>query len=343
MGLKRRTFSSSFENVDLKILSRAGGEVKVKVPQIGWDGKQLDKNAVSTQSFILDSSGKNILKVRGAYHQDSPFCGYLDNIVTDETTERVMPLPLVSMSKITDELPEGITPKNGEVSDWTYSKKDDNGVVISEAEKRDGKWIKIDHNVPLYKQYYTSTYEDISEDKADGSDENGNFILTTSAYCYVSMCDLGFFSGVEIDGAGNIIKGTEGTYMVEGGIGEQNFIKLYPLRSGGKLSIGSRLGKVFRHPMYGVVAPDDMSKSGKLKVGKFSYNNKAVTVAIFDGDGNVAAKLTDRAAYKLSDFRVKKRRGNTNTLEDVAVASAPIEEEVQTLNEADAASIIDSI
>lgn len=341
--IKRRVFNSSMNEVKLGIASRSGGSAAIKIPQLAWDGKDIDTEAVSKQAFILDSDGKNNLKIRGAYHQESPFCAYLKNEPTNKTEERLMPLPKIKLEDVDDiaSAPEYVRAavKDGKVPDWTYVKKDDEGNIVAEArELENGNWAKVEYNVPLYKQYFTDTYLPIPDDKADGADENGNYILTTSAYCYVAVCELGFFLAVEVDNAGNKVKGTEGVYMVEGSFGEKHFSKLYPFGSAAKVSVGSKINKVFNNPLLGVLPEGSLTKAGKLKKGKFRYG-KATTVAILDIDGNIAQVLSDRNAYKLSDFRPKQTRAITAASE----INEALKEELDTNDTADEIDSVESI
>ena len=342
MALKRRTFGTSLAGTNLGIFSRKGSTVTAKIPQIDWENKAIDKEAVSTQSFVLESDGKNRLKIRGAFHRDSPLCAYMDNTPTDETSERRMPLPLVAISTfdsiedIPKELRDNI--KKGKVSNFNFVAKDADGNIEAEARKDGDTWYKVEYNVPLYKQYYTETFGEITDEKADGSDEEGNFILTHSKFCYVSLANLGLFNGHEVDEAGNKVNDTEGTYMVEGEIGEKYFSRVSPLRSGARVSIGNRLNKVMAHPTYGIVEQDDIAKSGYLKRGKFTYSNEAVTVAIYNNEGEIAAILSDRRAYKINDFVAKKSLKAANT---VAEASNAIADDIAKTEAAGAEAVSD--
>jgi hypothetical protein len=328
---RKRNFDVSLDEVSLNITSRAGGVPKVTVPQKRWDGKEIDKDAVSEQSFILESNGKNVLKIRGAYHEESPFCEYAENTPAGETTTRTMPLPYIKISEFEDisAIPKEIRDKEkgGKIPDYTLLKKDEEGNVTSEAVKdpTTGKWSKADYNVPLYKQYVDDRGDAIKEEKADGSDEQGFFVLTESRFVHVALCDIGFFNGHEVDNNGKPVKDTEGVYMIEGIPGENNFIRLYPMRSGGKVSVGSRLAKVFNHPLFKVVEAVDIVE-GKLKEGKFTYSATPVKVAVYNSDGKVAAVL-NRPCYKVNKFRAKQSRGSkTLNIEDAVMDTAPDQE-----------------
>lgn len=321
---KRKEFGKAL-NENLGIISRKGGNVVVKIQQIGEDGKPLNPEAVGNQEFVLDSTGKNSLKIRGAYHKSSPFCAYLPNEATGKTAERVMPLPMVAIASFEDveSIPQEIKNKEvkGKIPDYLYSKLNDDGEVVSEAREVEGKrWCKVDLNVPTYYQYYNGKGEPYTEENSnDGENEKGFYRIVTNKFAYASLVDIGFFNGHAVDEANNEIKGSKGTYMVPGAIGETNFIRLNPLRSGGKVGIASRINKVFRHPEFGVVTEEQVTKTGYLKKGKFLYaGGRPVRLAVYDGLGNVAIIL-DRDSYKLTDFIEKKKR---NVMEEVIKESA---------------------
>lgn len=341
MAFKRRQFGKSLNKVEMSITSKRGGSIVVSVPQIGGDGKPLNADAVSTQTLILESTGKNDLKLRGAYHQASPFCDYVPNVATGDTVERPMPLPWAPLSSFEDieNIPQEIRAleTKGKIPNYLYSKLNDAGEVVSEARQVGDKWVKMDLNVPTYKQYYNTKGEPYTgvnskgEANCDGEDEVGHYKIVTSKYAYASLVSVGFFNGHAVDEANNKIKGSEGTYMVEGDMDEKYFLRLNPLRAGGKVSIGSRLKKVFQNPFLGVVTDDQVSKGGYLAKGKFTYTANSVRLAVYNEDGNVV-QILDRRAYKLSDFVEKRKRNMSATQEkvegDTAMAANEVAAEV---------------
>lgn len=318
MAFNKRRFGKSLNDVEMKITSRKGGSNVVSIPQVGEDGRPLNTDAVGVQTLVLESTGKNELKIRGAYHKASPFCAYAPNEPTGEVTEREMPLPWAPISSFdVEDIPAEIKAmeRDGKIPNYLYSKVDEaTGDVVSEAREVNGRWVKTDIGVPVYRQYFDTKGDPYQPTNKKGEpvagvaeDEKGFYKETTSPFAYAALVSIGFFNGHAVDEGGNKIANSEGTYMVEGAQDEKYFVKITPLKAGGKVSVGSRLKKVFMNPFLGVVSDDQVSKNGYLMKGKFTYTANPVRFAVYDEDGKVV-KVLDRNAFKLSDFHEKKSR-----------------------------------
>lgn len=328
MSFKKRKFGKTLNDVEMKIMSRKGGSNVVAIPQIDENGMPLDPEAVGIQTLVLESTGKNEVKIRGAYHKASPFCQYAPNEPTNKTTEREMPLPWAPISSFDiEEIPAEIKKleKNGKIPNFKYSKIDEStGEVVSEARQVGDRWAKVDLEVPVFKQYYDTKGNPLTAENSDAEDEKGFYKETTSKFAYAAVVNVGFFNGHAVDEVGHKVAGSEGTYMVEGDHDEKYFLRITPLRAGGKVSIGSRLKKVFQNPFLGVVTDDQVSKNGYLMKGKFTYTSNPVRLAVYDEEGNTV-KILDRMAFKLSDFVEKKKRATSvvqsQVEEDIASAT----------------------
>lgn len=344
-SFKRKTYGKQLSE-NLGLASSRNAVIKEVIEQIGEDDQPLNSDAVYNQSFDIESKGgTNSLKIRGMYLKQSPFCGYLANEPTGDTIERPMPLPRVPIDVLGDveSIPQEIRDdvEKGKVLNYLYEKKDESGKVVSEARQDDkGKWIKMDLYVPTYRQYLNDkglpwgTNQRTGElIKTDGEDEKGRYKITEADYVHAALTDIGFFIGHSVTDKNVEIPNTRGVYMIPGDSEvEKNFSRLYPTKAGGTVSISSKLRKVFAHSLYGVVSDEHISKDGYLLEGKFVYaGNKPVRVAVYDGENNVAAIL-DRDAFKLTDFKVKRKR-NTDSLPDDLQEEAGLKKEEEKVTE----------
>lgn len=294
---------------DLDIRSKRGSGTTVTIPQVRWDGASLE-GEVGHQSFILDSNGRNQLKLRSAYHKVTPLCSFVPNDLSGDTGFDDFPLKRKKIEDFDDieAIPKEIkdTEKNGSIIDYLYEEYDEKGnELLAKAVKdeKSGRWVLRKYNVPIYKSYMDSKGRTLS--KGDGEDEKGFYNLTFGKYTYFSNFSVGLFNGHAVDENKKMIADSEGTYMTFAPLGADEFFIPTAQKSGAKFTIGSILGKVLTHSMYGVATSDDLTKNGYLKKGRMKFRGTPSTLAVYNGSGEVAAYLVGRPAFKIEDFRAK--------------------------------------